>query len=271
MNLYIIGNGFDLMHNLPTRYSDFAKFCKENYKALYLEMMRCFNKLDKVKLWMNFEDALGFPDRDYIQRNYERVKKANRDGKISVEIEELKEAFSAWITRISPIIATYKGEKFFAFKNDDAFVNFNYTDTLEKIYDIHHDILHIHGGGEELEKIRMDEIPYTGYIFGHCEELPNNEEFEIREDSRYLRKDFQYTELENFLVNKQVDNIVVIGHSMAKVDYGYFKMINKTFPKSLWMIYYHDGDDKKRKMNSIKDCGIENCNMVHEQETKVKK
>ncbi len=28
MKLYIIGNGFDLAHELSSRYSDFAAFCK---------------------------------------------------------------------------------------------------------------------------------------------------------------------------------------------------------------------------------------------------
>ena len=32
MNLLVIGNGFDLAHHLPTRYTDFLKYCK-NYNG----------------------------------------------------------------------------------------------------------------------------------------------------------------------------------------------------------------------------------------------
>lgn len=33
MNILVIGNGFDLAHRLPTKYSDFIMFIK-NFKAL---------------------------------------------------------------------------------------------------------------------------------------------------------------------------------------------------------------------------------------------
>ena len=29
MNILVIGNGFDLAHELPTKYTDFLKFCTE--------------------------------------------------------------------------------------------------------------------------------------------------------------------------------------------------------------------------------------------------
>ena len=35
MKLYYIGNGFDLAHNLPTRYLDFKEYFKINYPEYY--------------------------------------------------------------------------------------------------------------------------------------------------------------------------------------------------------------------------------------------
>ena len=59
MNLYILGNGGDLMHNLPTRYSDFAEFCMRNHAKLYSDMEKCFPLLNLDGLWANIETALG--------------------------------------------------------------------------------------------------------------------------------------------------------------------------------------------------------------------
>ena len=35
MKLYIIGNGFDCFHNLPTTYEDFRKYLKEKDEEVY--------------------------------------------------------------------------------------------------------------------------------------------------------------------------------------------------------------------------------------------
>lgn len=40
--LYILGNGFDLMHRILSSYSDFARFCKKKNKALFDMMNKSF-------------------------------------------------------------------------------------------------------------------------------------------------------------------------------------------------------------------------------------
>lgn len=57
INLIILGNGFDLAHNLPTRYSDFKSFCKDFDKNLYDLIMESIPSLKKDN-WSNFEDLL---------------------------------------------------------------------------------------------------------------------------------------------------------------------------------------------------------------------
>lgn len=44
MNILLIGNGFDLAHGLPTKYTDFLVFCK-----MVLEFIE-LNKIDKILL-----------------------------------------------------------------------------------------------------------------------------------------------------------------------------------------------------------------------------
>lgn len=54
--LYIIGNGFDLWHELPTSYDLFYKYAKETLDEL--ESYYCINTVQSGP-WNDFEDSLG--------------------------------------------------------------------------------------------------------------------------------------------------------------------------------------------------------------------
>ncbi len=61
--LFIVGNGFDLAHGLPTSYSDFLKYCWQNIgksKFAYINPLVHINfiKLDKVFSYNDFKEAL---------------------------------------------------------------------------------------------------------------------------------------------------------------------------------------------------------------------
>lgn len=51
--LYIIGNGFDIAHGIPCRYSDFRRYCKEEMPEMYEKLNRYYDGGDK--LWSDFE------------------------------------------------------------------------------------------------------------------------------------------------------------------------------------------------------------------------
>ena len=70
MKLYIIGNGFDLAHNIKSRYSDFGRFLEENYYGLKVQSEILYEDTD-VSLWTDFETALGSIDINDIVRNVE--------------------------------------------------------------------------------------------------------------------------------------------------------------------------------------------------------
>ena len=111
-NLFIIGNGFDLAHGLPTRYSKFREFLRTKYGAdeyaylvspspqgdgfgnvwvdskevanLVARMLRdaCADELrdaDEDEYWSDFENALGY--FDYVEF-FEDAKEYDRDGDI---------------------------------------------------------------------------------------------------------------------------------------------------------------------------------------------
>ena len=83
MKLYIIGNGFDCFHNLPTTYEDFRKYLKEKDEEVYTLVNEVYNILNensepniligsnedsdsKLLIWSDFETALGKIDEEYL-------------------------------------------------------------------------------------------------------------------------------------------------------------------------------------------------------------
>lgn len=58
MKLYIIGNGFDRAHKLPTEYRDFAKYLAESQKEEYQWIGLLYNHCDESWLWKDYETNL---------------------------------------------------------------------------------------------------------------------------------------------------------------------------------------------------------------------
>ena len=59
------------------------------------------------------------------------------------------------------------------------------------------------------------------------------------------------------LEDKDVDEIQVIGHSIAGVDLPYFSNIELcTGHKAKWIVYYWGKDEKDRMFNDLVECGI---------------
>ena len=57
--------------------------------------------------------------------------------------------------------------------------------------------------------------------------------------------------------DKDVDEIQVIGHSIAGVDLPYFSNIELcTGHKAKWIVYYWGKDEKDRMFNDLVECGI---------------
>ena len=60
--LYIVGNGFDRYHDLPTSYSNFYTFLKNNGKDTFIRQLETYfgsSINGKSDLWSDLEVALG--------------------------------------------------------------------------------------------------------------------------------------------------------------------------------------------------------------------
>ena len=169
-HLYVIGNGFDVHHHIPSRYLDFKKWVEENdYDTI--------SKLDEIlgvwsgdDIWWNdFETNLG--DVSVVKEYTENVAFENQpdygsddyrdrdlyDAQIKVErdlgglIENLKDDFQKWAS----LLPAGEYERIVKVEQKDAFfLTFNYSLTLESLYTIPaSQILHIHGVAKDKESI----------------------------------------------------------------------------------------------------------------------
>lgn len=168
MILYILGNGFDISHNMKTRYSDFEEFVNGNYsykKLLYDRQYGVDN------LWSNFEMNLANLDIDYLLHGISGMFDLGGDENDTLDIrcdawfsevitnklvssDELKNIFKEWVESIE--IPTQSSKRNFCFGNSQEclYINFNYTTVLEKLYKINYsDILYIHGCAERAMNI----------------------------------------------------------------------------------------------------------------------
>ena len=149
--LYIIGNGFDLHHNLKTSYYDFAKYLKENDKDLFetLESYISFPIEDNC-LWARFEENLANLDAeeilsehtDYLP-DYSSDEFRDRDRHAFPDImdqfykkltEGLLESFLNFIQKVETPPSSE--EQKLKLNKEAFFLTFNYTNTLEKLYGI---------------------------------------------------------------------------------------------------------------------------------------
>ena len=256
--LFIVGNGFDLMHGIPSRYSDFAKFVQGVNIELFQYVERVVQNLSPNGLWSNFEEALATQNAEELLK-YEQEE---NDGNFN----DLKMAFRDWVISVKKYIDFVNIGKKYQFGEDDIFLTFNYTNTLEKVYNINSlNICHIHGYMENNESEEL----FTGYIWGHGKE---KEELDIAIEDEYSRqeiqniivsykKEHQIQKMNNFLNEglgtiEYETNFVVLGHSLGLVDKPYFKALIENYPTAKWRIGYFEDSDYIRKIHSCHEIGI---------------
>lgn len=214
-DLYLIGNGFDIHHGLPSKYSDFWGWLSSERPELESMMSEYYDC--SGEWWKTFEESLGHPKlSEYIaltalcnQPNlasdnfhdsewYNGQYQAERE--VGSFVDELQDAFTDWVR--SELSYCSLGNKLKIKKSRSYFINFNYTDTLEKVYSISkNNIWHPHGSLDDGE-----------VVFGHgrlyhdilSEYTPD---FDIPEITEGMT-DGEYNELLNFVNPDQNDDII---------------------------------------------------------------
>lgn len=303
--LYLLGTGFDKAHGLPTSYSDFRTHLSLYHEEFLLqfEAMYHIHPLDcsepwysakaqaqwnasiENNLWQTFEEKIGHPDIDGMYAMAQSIKDSMPEEGIKDTLDlHWKEMFGfsnllqeyvlEWIKSIDTSNTPCRKKSLIG-RNNDLFLNFNYTETLEKVYNIK-DVLHIHGcvsdtalpppimghGNKKLIN-EYRQKAYKAYnngieweasicfaIYKYCESLLKDTERIIA-----LNNDF-------FSNLQDVDHIVSIGLSWGNVDIPYLKRLAKEVnPSAKWTVCYRS--DKKRLVQLFSDLGIKNVTPLH--------
>ena len=259
MTLYIIGNGFDLSHNLNTSFKSFKKFMQKESKES-IEKWQQIVSIDLTENWSNLEESFEKVDYDYILEtcsnylnNYNKyLDKKDYKQELNKYLElALKSDYylRKWLKNIKlPHKEKYNLEK------NNLYLTFNYTNLLEKTYKIKKsNICHIHG-----------DLDYSSrLLLGHnnpkiIETAKNNQSNDTRfialndiiNDSKYKSYKNSNILIEFFTKCRNVENIYIIGHScdsISKVDSDYYKKIASIVDKNIniYVIYYYASDIPK--------------------------
>lgn len=281
-DLYIIGNGFDLHTGLATRYADFSLWLENNYPFIY-ENMQAVYDLD-VEWWNDFEVQLGNLDItkfvirftppaksiDEIMAEMQRRKifeqrynippsmhyESHCAKRLCGMLDVLQYCFEKWVDKCQSSITA---PKYIYIENENSFfINFNYTDVLEMLYEIPEErVLHIHGRSSKHER-----LIYGHNMFLQGSSMNNDEEQVSFELGKYHKNPyehiFKHQELKAIL--KDVEFVHIYGFSFSAVDEDYMDWFFNNVPStSQWEISWYSNEDKNRIDRFILDhCSLKN-------------
>ena len=150
--LYVLGNGFDLSHGLPTSYDP-------DLKKLAIQGERFSGEWEgysiNADLWSGVEEHLAHPDVDLILNHlgsFSPDLSSDRESDRDSIVHEAEKLLEFPLERFAELAdekldTTEPDAKFVnLFRADDYYLTFNYTHTLECLYEIPSShILHLHG------------------------------------------------------------------------------------------------------------------------------
>ena len=249
-HLYIIGNGFDRHHDIPSKYQDYREWLEKNECWDLIEIIDDLFGYTDDDWWSRFEDNLGSAEtlKIAVEEAFEHYPDFGSDqfrdrdwyeAELSVE-RRMGKAYDAIICSFSDwVMQLPKGNlnKKIRMEHDSLFLTFNYSYTLENLYGISSDrILHIHG------RAGTDE----GLILGHgltYNELENRMG-ERADDGDYVLQHAKDAAIYSVSLHKKpvekiitkhqswfsglrdITHIHIYGFSFSKVDLPY---LNKIF------------------------------------------
>ena len=266
-HLYIIGNGFDQHHNIPSGYSNFKRWLEEYDIDTFYKVENILETSDP-KWWNEFETSLGKPFAVKLyaegvasenQPDYASADYRDRDlyvAEYEVErvlgglVSDLKRDFQEWASGLPA------GDGVLAVKietKNSVFLTFNYTLTLEKMYGISPErVLHIHGSALDKDSIVVghgcdygvyrnrleDDLPAEEYekwfeeaASQYSDDYPTSQAKDAAVKAMMeLHKDVKSIIADNqafFQSLKDVEMIHIYGFSFAEVDIPYVMEIVK--------------------------------------------
>ena len=276
--LYIIGNGFDIFHGVKSKYSDFKDYVDKNDNYLFEALEEYFNT---DELWSDFEETIAYIDTDKIvddasgflvsygaddwSDEYHHDYQYEVQRAIDVVTVSLKERFTKWILSLD-IPDTVK----LVLPVSSLYLTFNYTDTLERTYQIPpSQIIYIHN-----KAINETSI----LILGHSRQpTPDNsfakeadwedQDVRVAEGNRILDSYFEETYKNSDTIIKEnksffgklssIEEVFVLGHSISPIDIKYFQTVFNTVSKNTtWTVSYYSFDKNEKFTETLVSIGV---------------
>ena len=287
---------------------NFMEWIKENDAGLFFKLTQVYNSAWEYNWWRDFENSLAqlnisfyankkgnLYDPEYIKEGSieEKTKYASKivfDEFKSIK-DSLRTVFQKWL---SEAYENCLKNKKIQFPNEDSiFFTFNYTKTLEDIYEIDAKrIYHIHGviddkdsmevghglGEEELNDMLIGQEPRIGEVWNNRLNRmvrlqivkPKHKELAALssiESLVTLKKDVEGCIKKNQVFFNEildVERIYVYGFSFSSIDMPYLeKIIRRTKRETHWVISWYSQDDKRRIMDFVIRYDIQNFTMIN--------
>lgn len=280
--LYIIGNGFDLHHGLPTQYWRFKNYLEkvdrevydwvDNYIAIdedWAELEVSLADLDTENIVFELESFLvSYSAEDWSDAGHHDFQFEVK--KVATGLSAgLQQHFADWIRSIPMPARDQVPQLLNSLDKEAAYLTFNYTSTLTKLYDIaSENILHIHGEGEDES---------ADLVLGHARAAADRSSLQgkLDEDTDtrfaqamgilddYFEKTFKPSariieqQKPYFEGLKTIAQVVVLGHSLSKVDEAYFLALVEALQGSpQWTVAVRSLDENPSKLACLTEFGV---------------
>ena len=284
--LYVIGNGFDLAHGVPSSYSKFRDWLGR--RSDLRETLETYIRNDA--LWWNLEEALADLDLDtpsmaipemldafgaydpdaQMAGYYAAIDMAMNP--VDTITNELPKKFRKWIESLS-VDSSVKPLSGLV-KPGAKYLNFNYTEFAETLYGTK-GMYYIHGSRKNRKAKLILGHSYKKYVPDVSVKMPRfkdgfkrgmvNAAFDdamvhagwydqaTTKNSRQIIK-----EHESFFDGlSDIDTVIVIGHSLSEVDMEYFeKICSEIHSDAKWIFSCHDSSGVKAINAFVKTMAI---------------
>lgn len=282
--LYVIGNGFDLWHGIPSTFADFKAYVRENDTALFREIEEYLPIRDN---WSDLESALAEMDVEAIVDNLGHFMQSygaedwsdaghhdfqyEVDKVVQLLSAGLRERFAAWIRQLAIPTSTTARRRLQTLDRSAAFLAFNYTATLQSLYGVSRDhTLFMHGCAE----LADDEL-VLGHAWHPHDRRSLNDRADIEDiDTRLMeahqildgyfsatfKPSAQLVEANRafFDTLRHVREVTVLGHSLADVDAAYFRALfeREALAAARWRVACRSLDEWPDKAQQLERLGL---------------
>lgn len=241
IKILMIGNGFDIGNHLNTKPNDFMQYVKKNDPCLY-QIANCilYKSLipqNKSVFWNNIEGNLELSSIPPTDPNIYSKQPTLPQEYIDYFVKGLNSNLKEWIGTVESDITQpcIRREEDYCewISETDVFINFNYTSTLEKLYDVEESkVFHIHGsfndspqiGHKKVKETAIDPILDSSIL---CPEGTNEQRINSLLRATEKNTKGNYVSLKEFLTKDNDDVLITdvysIGLSFSKVDCDYLR------------------------------------------------